>query len=343
MNTTSGISDSQQPLRIGLHAGVWALAFFAYAYAFSRFFPLQLSLLRSLVNMLPMAGLFYANLFLGNRWMEKRMYWQYVAFSTIMVLVMTGLRVKINLLFPEIEKAAAHGGELFNFRVGAFVTNLGVYFISTLYLVIQNREKEERRRLALIHSQNEAQLQSLRAQINPHFLFNTLNNIYALAVTRSPKTADMVLKLSNLLRYITYEGAAAKTTLGREVEHIRELIDLFQMRSEEPLDITFEVNGDIAQLEVEPMILIPLVENCFKHCDFDTNEKAFTRLTLKQTPNGFSFRTLNSKNDQDRQKDELGGVGLENIQRRLALKYPDGHHLRIQPADFTFEVELTIP
>lgn len=211
---------------------------------------------------------------------------------------------------------------------GAVATGYGIVMMSTIYQILVNRYAAERKALAIINRQTEAELQFLRAQINPHFLFNTLNNIYSLAVVRSPKTADMVLKLSQLLRYVVYERKGDLVPVEKEVEHIRHFVELFQMRNEEPQDIEFTVSGELAGVKIEPMILIPIVENCFKHCDFDTNLKAFVKMSLTVGEGKLIFQTTNTKNDADQQKDRTGGVGLENIHRRLALQHPD---------DFQFE------
>jgi len=185
-------------------------------------------------------------------------------------------------------------------------------------------------------------LQFLRAQINPHFLFNTLNNIYSLAVVRSPQTADMVMQLSKLLRYVVYDSKAEQIPLETEVDHIEQYLQLFRMRSEAPLDITFQVSGAIEGLRLEPMMLIPLVENCCKHADFNTNEKAYIRLDLRVENGWLHFHTTNTKNDQDRQKDQVGGVGMDNLRQRLELLYPNAHRFTTQDKIAVFEVGFSI-
>jgi LytS/YehU family sensor histidine kinase len=196
--------------------------------------------------------------------------------------------------------------------------------------------------LSIIIEQREAQLQALRAQINPHFLFNTLNNIYSLAVVKSDKTAEMVLKLSNLLRYVIYDGKAEQVELKREIAHIQQFIELFQMRSQEPLNIEFNTSGTFNSVKIEPMILIPIVENCFKHCDFDSNEQAFVCIYLQLINGELHFKTVNSKDDRNQQKDRVGGVGLENIRKRLDLKYREKYALRIHNETDKFVVELDL-
>jgi two-component system LytT family sensor kinase len=226
--------------------------------------------------------------------------------------------------------------------LGAIATGYGIVMLSTIYQVLINRYAAERKALAIINRQTETELQFLRAQINPHFLFNTLNNIYSLAVVRSPKTAGMVLKLSQLLRYAVYERQGDLVPLEKEVEHIRYFMELFQMRNEEPQDIEFSTAGELTGVQIEPMILIPMVENCFKHCDFETNPKAFVKMQLAVQNGLLTFNTTNTKNNADQQKDRAGGVGLENIRRRLTLQHPDDFQLKIQDEPGEFRVFFSL-
>ena len=152
----------------------------------------------------------------------------------------------------------------------------------------------------------------------------------------------MLLKLSDLLRYVIYESQKKVVGLQKEVQHIHNFIALFQMRNERPVDIEFTVTGDLSNCHIEPMILIPIVENCFKHADFELNPNAFARIQLDIGTNGLVFSTQNTFDRQNKQKDDTGGVGLENIRRRLALRYADAHRFDVAARDSLFEVTLSI-
>ncbi|NUO00859.1 MAG: histidine kinase [Saprospiraceae bacterium] len=328
-------------LQIGLHIALWLLAFAVHIGFFSRFYSIEVTLLRGLGNILPLVFIFYLNLVLINRLWERGRHFLYMGLVILIVLLLTFIRTRINLLFPNIDRASLFlANETFSWRMAALVTNIGALLVSALYQILQNRKHQEQQALEIINRQNEAQLQFLRAQINPHFLFNTLNNIYALAVAKSDKTANMVLRLSNLLRYVVYDGKAEQVALPREIEHINQYIELFQLRSEKPANISFAVEGQTEGFMMEPMILIPIVENCLKHCDFDTNDQAYVRITLTTKQGMLFFQTVNSKSDNDLQKDKVGGVGLENIRKRLLLKYPDRFSFEINDKKDTFEVRL---
>ncbi len=325
-----------------LHIGIWVLFVLVHALIFTRFLPFEVSLLRSLANVVPMALIFYINLTFVNQYLEQKRYALYGLFITLLFLLFTYLRTKINTQFPEMQREILAVDTWNGWAIGAALTNLSVLILSIFYQTLYNRYHNEQRNLAIINEQKEAQLQFLRAQINPHFLFNTLNNIYALAVTKSDKTAEMVLKLSNLLRYVIYDGKAEQVELQHEVKHIQQFIELFQMRSEQPLNIQFQVTGETKGIQIEPMILIPIVENCFKHCDFDTNEQAFVKIHLQIKDKMLHFQTINSKNDADLQKDKVGGVGLKNIHKRLELKYKEKYQLAVIGEKNRFEVDLKL-
>lgn len=328
-------------LKWWIHAGIWMVILLVYLIIFVQYFSMGLSILRGLANLLPMMLLFYLNLYLVNRFYERKKYILFLLINMLLLYSLVVLRVNLNLLFPQINTDLFIANERTGWRIGALITNILILLVSTFYQILENRYTAEQHNQAVIQKQQEAQLQFLRAQINPHFLFNTLNNIYSLAVMRSEKTAEMVLKLSNLLRYVVYDGRQEQVDLSREVKQIQEYIDLFKMRSEHPLNIYYIYSGQLEVLKIEPMILIPIVENCFKHCDFDINEDAYIEIELVADRQQLTFRTFNTKNDAQ-QKDSQGGVGLENIRRRLELKYPAQFDLKTQTTTETFEVTLNL-
>lgn len=321
-----------------LHIAFWLLMLTLHVAVLNAFLPGNM-IGRPLVNQAFLILIFYVNaLVLVDLLLEKKRYWAYFILVNLLVLATVPIRMEINgHLMP------ARPNREWALLFGALATGYGMAMLSTIYQMLVNRNAAERRALAWSNSQTEAQLQLLRAQINPHFLFNTLNNIYSLALTRSEQTAPMVLKLSQLLRYVVYEAQnGEKSSLAREVEHIRQFVDLFRMRSEEPLDISMQVEGPAEEVFIEPVILLPLVENCFKHCDFETNPNAFVRIRLAIAPEEVVFETVNSKNAANQQKNSQGGVGLENIRRRMEWRYPGRYALHTRDKWDTFEVYFRI-
>ncbi|MCP4442647.1 MAG: hypothetical protein GY810_27390 [Aureispira sp.] len=333
--------DENKWLIIGLHLSFWVVAWLIFVIIINNILSLQWAMYRSAVNVAVLSALFYLNILLVKLLFNKQHYLLYFIVVILSILTLTELRVAFNLIVP---------GDFYNLklpentrlRIFAYTSSFGVIVVSTLYQILQNRAVEMQNQMALQNRYQEAQVQFLKAQINPHFLFNTLNNIYSLAVMKSDVAPEMILKLSELLRYVIYEGQAKQVILEQEILHIQKFIELFQMRSETPLNIILESTGDISNSYIEPMILIPIVENCFKHCDFDLNEKAFAHISIHVKDQKLVFKTLNSKNDLHQQKDKMGGVGLENIKQRLELRSPKKYELNTKNLPESFEVSLSI-
>lgn len=328
---------------ISMHVGFWTLYFLLIILLVSSYLPLHQAVLRIVLNGVVMALAFYFNaLILVNHLLEKKKYTAFFSSALLVVVVSTSLRFLLLKLFERSELSIFFPETSGKLMIFSFVNQFVVVTVSTAYQLLQNRVASERARQQLLTMQSEAQLQFLKAQINPHFLFNTLNNIYALSVIRSPKTPDMILKLSELLRYVIYGGREKMVPVGEEIEHIRKFIELFRMKSENELNITLQVEGSTNGLFIEPMILIPVVENCFKHTDFDSNPRAYVKIIIALHDNTLKLITLNTKDDSNRQKDKTGGVGLENIKKRLQLKYFEKHELNIQNKKQIFEVNLSM-
>ncbi|MCC7504313.1 MAG: histidine kinase [Saprospiraceae bacterium] len=332
--------------RLITHLTGWTFVFVSFFYLFSQVRPPGEALMRTVMNLAFMLALYYGNAkLLVNRYLEPGRYRELIVYLLLFWLGMAALRTWVEL--------NTFGGNVFVARTGMqpswvrmFVVYSISYFLlllfSTLYQLVENRHALELRHRELETRHVEAQLNYLKAQINPHFLFNTLNNIYAAATLQHPRTADMVLRLSDLLRYVTYDAQAGKVPLDREIEQIRAYIDLFEMKSEQPLPIGFTIEGDTAGVSIEPVLLLPLVENALKHGDLDVNPAAFLHLHLKCLPGEIYFEIKNTFSPADQQKDEVGGVGLENIRRRLELNYPDRHALKAGENEGVFEVTLSI-
>ena len=328
---------------ITLHAGFWLLYIILFTALLSNFMSFNFALLRISLNGFLFAFAFYFNaLILVNSLLENKKYVSFF-FGAFFLIFITGIfRYILLKIFTDTSLNIVMPQKAGRLLFVALLTMFIVILISTFYQLLQNRIRKEKINREIINRQNEAQLQFLKAQINPHFLFNTLNNIYALAVTKSEKTPEMILKLSEMLRYVIYDSREKKVQLTKEIEHISKFIELFQMKSETPQNITFQEEGKSGGLLIEPMILIPFVENCFKHTDFETNENAFIKIILAVGNKSVKFITLNSKDESDRQKDKTGGVGLENIRRRLELNYKNKYDLSIQNKKQIFEVNLSM-
>lgn len=186
----------------------------------------------------------------------------------------------------------------------------------------------------------EQELHYLKRQIHPHFLFNTLNTIYGFALKQSKHTPDIILKLSNLLDYILYQVNKPKVSLKEEVLHIKEYIELEKIRFQDTLKVEFETSEINEQLQIAPMLLIPFVENAFKHGNL---EDGFLRIEIrvKVIENQLNFSIKNTVKNHDSANRKVG-IGLENIRKRLELNYSNNYRLKNENKNNWYVVNLTI-
>jgi len=201
-------------------------------------------------------------------------------------------------------------------------------------LALREREKN------LIKEKLEAELHLLKAQTNPHFLFNTLNNLYALARKNSDQTADVVMKLSKLLRFMLYESGKKRIPVSQEIKLIQDYVELEKIRYSDRLSIDFNIDIDHEHYEITPLILLPLIENAFKHGASETRFDTFININLKLTEAQLYFSVENSK-DPSGETEIIENIGLKNLRRQLELSYYN-YKLNLQNEESSFKVELMI-
>lgn len=188
------------------------------------------------------------------------------------------------------------------------------------------------------------ELNFLKSQLNPHFLFNSLNNIYALALQKNEKAPDMIIKLSDLMRYILYECNVDKNDLAKEVAFMQDYIDLEKIRHGENVDISFTIHGPLEGKKIPPLLLIPFVENAFKHGVNAQFGRCWVTFELQLTERGLIFKSENNKpmNGASVPTSKVGGIGIENVKKRLELTYPKKHTLQVKQQEQVFQVELKV-
>lgn len=209
-----------------------------------------------------------------------------------------------------------------------------------LIFLLDNQFRIQREQAELVQKNREAELQFLRSQINPHFLFNTLNNIYSLIYDKSDKAPEATLQLSEMMRYTLYEKQDW-VPLIKEWKYIQSFIELQQLRFDRPIASEIKIQGlnELPQPEIAPYILIPFIENAFKHGDLlDINNPVKIELIVDK---GSILFAISNKIGRQ-QKDKTGGVGLENVKRRLELIYPANYNLEIHNDGMFYSVNLSI-
>ena len=187
----------------------------------------------------------------------------------------------------------------------------------------------------------EAELNFLKSQINPHFLFNSLNSVYFLIDKNNPEARQALHKFSDMLRYQLYELNGAKIPVEREVTYLRDYVDLQKLRKDEHYTVEFTSSPSVKGFAIEPLLLVPFVENAFKHISHFPSKSNYVKLEMHRENGHFTFTAENSK-EPAKTTERPGGIGLVNVKRRLELLYPGKHTLSIQNDTEKYKVELTL-
>lgn len=226
--------------------------------------------------------------------------------------------------------------------IGNFFPMLMVVLSSALYEISIVAAQSSREAAQLKSEKLESELKFLKSQINPHFLFNSLNNIYTLTMLNPDAAGESVLKLSEMLRYLLYECDAEKVALGRELAYLENYIALFSLKDDEPLNIKFDKTNVQEETMIAPLLLIPFVENAFKHSQIEDLENGWIHIKLSNDNQQIRFEVKNSLPQNEFAKDKVGGIGLNNVKRQLELIYPNKHTLNIDKKEGEFKVVLVV-
>jgi two-component system, LytTR family, sensor kinase len=248
----------------------------------------------------------------------------------------------IYVILPEMYHMAVNSRMLFEI---ARVINSFVYLIFIVGVVVainqyRHHQRARESEKMLVKEKLESELKFLRTQTNPHFLFNTLNNIYALARKRSDMTADVVMKLSKLLRFMLYESRNKTISIAEELRMLNDYIELEKIRYSDRLSISMETSIDDETQPIAPMILLPFVENAFKHGASETRLSTFIRIKAQLIAGHLIFISENSK-DENGERAISENIGLSNVRRQLELMYPE-HTLEMENGKDFFKVNLNI-
>lgn len=216
----------------------------------------------------------------------------------------------------------------------------GVY---ALFYFVKSWYEEKQRAQNLLQEKTLAELELLKSQVQPHFIFNALNNIYATALKTSPDTAKLVAHLSSFLNYNLYEARQDFVSLSSEIAYLRHYIELQKNRYGSKLDASVNIYDDLTDLYIAPLLLLPLIENSFKHGIASSIGEGWIRVDVTRQPGHFSVKIENSLDEQSgTPHQQPGGLGIKNVEKRLNLLYPDAHELKIAAEPHAYLVILKI-
>lgn len=328
---------------IGIHLLFWIAIFILMLLVFHGIFEQwDIALLAASINIFGLSLLVYVHLFLLLRKLfDKEKYLIYGVSVFILLTITAFLRFflgweLVKMLYPFIAKmfTPSYFGSI-------FFTGTFFLLVSIPLRLVDNWLKKQELEKELKTHQLEAELRFLKAQVNPHFLFNALNNIYSLSFTESKKAPEMILKLSDMMSYMLYDCKHEQVSLSAEVEYLKNYIALQQLKKEGEFNIDFQTKGNIEGTLITPMLFIPLFENAFKHSNLEDIKNGWLKSKLEKTENQLLFSISNSKL-VGKKSTQTGGVGLENLRERLKLLFPEQHELKIKSTEDEYKVSLTI-
>lgn len=348
MNKIS-LSDSLNRIRpsslnVLMHLIFWVLYFALLTFISTQSLPLYYAIQRNLLIVVFNALVFYINfLWIMPEYFERGDFRAFMFAMIGMSVLATSLQYIIEVVFFKVPEDI----KLYTYNVRYIVliaiTCMIFLLLSTLLKMSMSRYYFEKELLELKAIKFEAELKFLREQINPHFLFNSINNIYSLSLENSPKTPEMILKLSELLRYMLYDCNQPKVKLESEVKCIESLLELFQLKFSEKINVVFEVKGDLKDKVVVPNLFTPLIENAFKHGDFSVNKKAFIEISCVARNSYIYFSVKNSKSPIKEPSSGPGGIGIENLKRRFSINYEPSGQIKFTEAKDSFTAAMKIP
>ena len=327
-----------------IHLLVWGFVF-ALPYIFSiqwegdrptMEFARKILVLNVIMNLFWVATFYLNTQFLIPRLLYRR---NILVYQVVNVGLLAGILLINRLVFEalvfeasySINKALLHNALPFLFFV----------LIAVAFRTVNDRLELERRAKERESENLKTELSFLRSQISPHFLFNVLNNIVALVRLKSEELEPTILKLSSLMQYMLYETDEDKALLKSEVDYLRNYIDLQKLRFGKRLNVNFDAELIEDWHTIEPMLLIPFVENAFKH-GTGILEDPLIDISLQALGNRLIFTVKNKYLDEDKAKDKVSGIGLTNVKRRLQLLYGNKHELKIDKLDGWFTVTLKL-
>lgn len=307
-------------------------------YSFDRYEPkIELSQICFFLNY--SLGAMMINYLLLPRFLYRNRYLEFaIGFIVVIAIIMTIEELILEKIFYPDTRGTRFPG--------VFVTLISVLPVMVIlsggkfgWDALRSRQEVD----VLKKTMAESELQFLKSQMNPHFLFNNLNNLYAYAIENSPKTPEIILELSSVLRYVLYECQDTYVSLSKEVEQMAHFIRLNELQIEDRGTVAFHTEGDLGKFRIAPLILMVFIENAFKHSQAAQHEGIMIDTQIKVSPEGLcTFVCRNNYQSQAVQNQLPRGIGLENAKKRLQLLYPDAHSLQIRDNGELYDVELQI-
>ncbi|MBI9053729.1 MAG: histidine kinase [Bacteroidales bacterium] len=310
------------------------------------FFPFQYALIGALVS----SGTFIGVLLINEYWLFPKYFIEnrrrFIIINLIVIFILTGLNFFLDTtLTPRELSKFAHTAKMempiyFPILRSFGMVSMANFISITLLLATELKRKAENEKF-LKEEKLGTEIKLLKAQINPHFIFNALNNIYSLTYTKSEMAPESILKLSEMLRYVFYDCSNDVVKLDAEIEYISNFIAFQQMKSEHEQSISFDNSKVRTDIDIAPMLFIPFIENAFKYSKVEEVDKAYVNINLSSEKNALILEIENSIPNIGKILSG-NGLGIKNVRQRLDLLYPNKYSLDIYNSDDKFTVKLKI-
>ena len=276
------------------------------------------------------------------RFLKSKNVWRYIAEFSIPFTLLITARVHLHryLVDGYTRQNEYFYSNFFIVQITA-ITLFIVLFVGMLRFAVDWFEFESRKN----EVENErlvAELNFLKAQINPHFLFNTLNNLYYLAYTKSENTTEVIAKLSQMMRYMIYDTNHTRVLLSKEIEYMQNYISLERLRLNNQIPINFKIQGSVENVWIAPLIFITFLENAFKHGVSNNNSNAWVNINIELQGNECIYTVENSKGKNTASNAGKSGIGLQNVKRRLELSYPKQYEIQVEDKPDVYFVRLDL-
>ena len=300
-------------------------------------------LIRELVNVAFFAIMVYLNIYLlFPYYLAKKNLLVHLISIAVAAILITPIKT---LTFYLTSSSYADMQVYFlNNQPSIFLSTFFIGIASTIYNIMNDWLLTQREKKELQAQTLQSELKFLKSQINPHFLFNTLNSLYALTLKKSDQAPEIVLKLSEMMRYMLYECNVPQVPLQKEVNYLHNYLELEKLRQGKRMKIDFSVIGEPKEQRLAPLMFIPFIENCFKHGINNQITEGFVNMVLHIKPDSVKMEIENSRAPlrPSTSSKKSGGIGLVNVRRRLNLLYPAKHKLQISENPNTYKVELLL-
>ena len=329
------------------HAILWVVYYLFWVYVLSPGITKADFYINSFVIVAIHALVSYFNIyFLFPLFLQKRAYFKYFIAIVLSIslgsLLEAAVFTKLNTIANEFKSGLLSPRFLLSTAMAITYTTA----VTMSLKLVKYWYERERLAKELEKINVETELKYLKSQINPHFLFNSLNSVYALALQKSDLAPELILKLSDILRYILYEGSEKKVNLTQELKYLQSYLELEKVRHGTRMELDIEIVGDTDDKEIAPMLLIPFVENSFKHGLGKDMDKGYVKVLVNSETSELKFAIANSKpkkgDEISQQNGYQGGIGLINVKKRLDMLYPKKHTLVMCSTESEFKVELNI-